>query len=205
MNIIAHRGLWGGSVLGNSLEALTAAFDQGFDVELDIRDCCGEVVIEHDPPTGNPLTLQRLFEHAETYDEPPRFYLNIKADGLAPLLAATKEKFPNCRFTTFDHSVPDLLRYTEMPFLLRHSEYESAQSLLSIGCPDGVWLDCFEGTRPARDAIREIREFWCGEIVVVSDELHGRDPRSQWLQLPLDDDKLSICTDRVREAVSQFG
>ena len=83
MNVIAHRGLWVGSALGNSWEALVSAMDQGFDIELDVRDHCGEVVIEHDPAFRDPLPLEKIFKRAVMYEASRKLYLNIKADGLA--------------------------------------------------------------------------------------------------------------------------
>ena len=204
MNVIAHRGLWVGSALGNSWEALVSAMDQGFDIELDVRDHCGEVVIEHDPAFKDPLPLEKIFKRAVMYEASRKLYLNIKADGLAPLLASLSESFPECSFTTFDHSVPDLLSSTNLPFLVRHSEFEDARNLVNRLNPDGVWLDSFVSNRPVSETITEVREFWEGEIVVVSEELHGREHSPQWEQIPKGDKNLSICTDLVREAVDYF-
>ena len=53
LKILAHRGLWTIENEKNTIEALRNALEEGFGIETDIRDCCGEIVISHNPPKGN--------------------------------------------------------------------------------------------------------------------------------------------------------
>ena len=54
--VFAHRGIFGGDVRENSLEAFEAAIENGYGIELDVRlSADGQAMVYHDP------SLTRLF------------------------------------------------------------------------------------------------------------------------------------------------
>ena len=86
-NILAHRGLWELPLEANSLESIDRALKGGFGIETDIRDLDGKLVISHDPPSaGDAFDLKTLLELYRKSKASSRVALNIKSDGLCPLI-----------------------------------------------------------------------------------------------------------------------
>lgn len=187
--IFAHRGLW--LEFGhnpNSEEALAEAVIQGFSLETDIRDLDGDVVISHDPPTRmSPSPSLGFLLNLVDSSALVTLALNVKSDGLGKLLEPI-----NCDHFFFDMSFPERVKYLQagLPVAERVSEFEQPQ--LNPSEDTRVWLDMFHF-----DWILERAYAITGPTVLVSPELHGRDPskvwrwvRENWTTFPV-----SICTD----------
>lgn len=195
--IIAHRGLWVDSREQNSLKSLRSAVDAGFGVETDIRDIGGELCIRHDPE-GSFVTFSDAWSFLSQCEG--LLALNVKADGLTSLLA-TLDALPGSAFF-FDASWPELLKYASagFPIALRASEWEplDLDVFSRLGVParlvvDGFDLDWFIGDERVRDAC------FLGEVMLISPEIHGRDPRAAWdwvQDVIAADGAVSVCTDR---------
>lgn len=215
MLILAHRGFWKVPEEKNSHAALERAFQEGFGVETDIRDQDGTLVISHDPPSGRCISFQDFLALYRRHDQPGTLALNVKADGLQYLSAAalTKEGIHSDAYFFFDMSIPDALGYARqnMPIYTRESEVEPTPHLLDMA--QGIVLDCFRSDwiTPAKI----LQHLQAGRsVMLISPELHGRDPARAWAAWrELTDTRaerpagtrLMLCTDRPREARETFG
>jgi hypothetical protein len=193
-NIYCHRGFWREIDKQNSMEALLAAERQGFSIETDLRSLNEKLVIAHDAEAIN----YPYFESILTLNS--SFALNIKQDGLSNRLLHFEEWIRESNSFFFDGSVPEMLRYKTvgLPHALRLSEYESSLSWAT----DIVWLDSFHQDWWVKndELISLIRN---KKVIVVSPEIHGRDPRYVWDFLAesraLGRFEYSICTDKPIE------
>ncbi len=84
MNILCHRGLWNSSNEQNTINSLMNAHNEGFGVELDLRDRGSKIVISHDMPTKESELFDSYLNElkANNYDN-TTIAINIKSDGLA--------------------------------------------------------------------------------------------------------------------------
>lgn len=201
-SILAHRGLHQErDLIKNSKEAIFAAIDSGFGVEVDIRMYKGELILSHDSPLKSEqfFYFNNFLKHAAGTDLPHRMALNIKEDGHALALKNALEKHNLTNYFTFDMSIPDNLSYIDhaVPFYTRVSEYE-------VPCPQllyastGLWIDAFTENFD--------QLYWADvasklglRYTLVSPELHGRNPKMLWTRindLNLQHSELfEICTD----------
>lgn len=177
--IIAHRGLWTTSEEQNSQKAFERSFASGFGIETDLRDDRGRLVISHDPPSGRELTLDTVLTMYRDHGCPGPLALNIKADGLHQMLAASIESHPVSDWFAFDMSVPDSVVFARhgMRFFARQSEYEPMPALYEESA--GVWVDSFE-QEWFDDATLRAHLDAGKRVCVVSPELHDRDAESAW-------------------------
>lgn len=193
--IFAHRGFWNSHVKQNSLEAFQCAAERNFGIETDIRTCQSRMVFSHDSPIP-----EALIEDIQLSNFHSRFALNIKEDGMQQNMQELIEWMLSTGSFVFDGSIPEMIKYKSLgiPTVLRMSEYEQELPWRS----KIVWLDAFN------------HDWWIGgmrdgsaagicEFIVVSPELHGRDPREVWDYIKKNsskgDVKYSICTDRPVE------
>jgi len=201
-SILAHRGLHEElNLVKNSKEALFAALDSGYGVEVDVRMVEGELILSHDSPLKfeQLLSFNDFLKHAVRTKSSVRMALNIKEDGCALALKKALEKYDLTNYFTFDMSIPDNLIYIDhaVPFYARVSEYE-------IPCPQllhasaGLWIDAFTENFD--------QLYWANvatklglRYTLVSPELHGRNPKMLWSRindLDLQHSELfEICTD----------
>lgn len=205
MHIIAHRGFWRTAEEKNTQLAFERAFDNGFGVETDFRDCLGQIVISHDLPVGDEMTAEYFFALYLKFPQAGELALNIKADGLATSFASLVKNIKRNKYFMFDMSAPDMLDYQrkKLPFLTRISEFESESPLLNDS--KGIWLDMFNSDWYRIDLIN----YYLGlskRVVIVSPELHQRECLGLWTRLrnecDIHNDLLSLCTDypdRARE------
>lgn len=210
-NILAHRGRWFAPGEKNSHAALTQALLRGYGLETDVRDLDGELVISHDPPTsgdGAIITLETLLDFYVANGCRGILGLNVKADGLAPGIAAmTDARGISERCFVFDMSVPDTLGYfaTPLPVYSRISEYEPAAAFADRHA--GVWLDNFTGGFPQVERAVELITKGC-TVAVVSPELHKRGHKEFWQNLaetlPAGPGVFQLCTDFPDEAAEFF-
>jgi glycerophosphoryl diester phosphodiesterase len=205
--ILSHRGYWKTATEKNSVAAFCRSFDLGFGTETDIRDAVGKVVISHDPPVGDEMTLAALF--AVRGARPLPLALNVKADGLtAHVRAALDAAGDRGECFVFDMSVPDALGYLRAGIraFTRHSEEEAEPPFYKQAA--GVWLDAFYSDWYTPDVIA--RHLDRGKAVcVVSPELHKRDHRAVWDMLAgsklVTHPRLMLCTDLPEDAADHFG
>ncbi len=199
MRIISHRGYWRDPCEKNSRAAFERTLRTGFGTETDVRDLAGRLVVAHDPPKGDEMAWSELIGLFEGSGLP--LAVNVKADGLAPLLRAAFEGSATPWFA-FDMSGPETVRYARegLPFYTRESDIEPEPVLLAEAT--GVWLDSFTDDQWIRpDHI--LRRLDAGKSVcVVSSELHGRDPVRLWEMLaPFEGEgRVTLCTDWPEKA-----
>ena len=207
MEILCHRGLWVNNKEQNKLVAFKKALENGFGVELDVRDMNSDIVISHDPPEGkNALLLEDFFQLYKTYpDSSPWIALNVKADGLNSAIKNVIESYQIENYFTFDMSIPEMLRFKNigLKYFSRLSEYE--RDPIMIDYASGIWLDVFETQWYDEDYLNDLLRNK-KDICIVSSELHGRDNQSQWLLLKKipDNSGLMLCTDNPYEAKEYF-
>jgi glycerophosphoryl diester phosphodiesterase len=215
MQILAHRGFWKAPEEKNSRTALERAFAEGFGVETDIRDQNGPLVISHDPPSGDCITFQEFLSLYQRHNRPGPMALNVKADGLQNLVGAelAQAGLPSDTYFFFDMSIPDAVGYARqnLPIYTRESEFEPTPHLLDMA--QGIVLDCFQSDwiTPAKI----LHHLQAGRsMMLISPELHGRDPAQAWAAWRelteagverTDGVQLHLCTDRPLEAREIFG
>jgi hypothetical protein len=190
--VYAHRGMWD-KAEKNSLNALLLAVNNGYAIETDIRDFRNSVVISHDPVTNNPeINLSQLVALNS------KFALNIKSDGLLPLIPDMLKS--NLNYFFFDGSIPELYKYRQAGFntAVRLSEFEPDLPWQS----PRIWLDSFESDWWLAGSLLE-KYSENAEVIVVSPELHGRDNSKVWdfvrTEIHGGNTNISICTDFPRE------
>jgi glycerophosphoryl diester phosphodiesterase len=194
VQIISHRGYWHEPAEKNSRAAFARTIAAGFGTETDVRDLAGGLVVAHDPPQGGEMAWSELLAQFEGSGLP--LAVNIKADGLAPLLRRAFEGSTTPWFA-FDMSGPETVRYARegLPFYTRWSDIEPDPILYAEAA--GIWLDSFTDDQWIRpDLIR--RGLDAGKLVcIVSSELHGREPRPLWDRLAelRGEARVTLCTD----------
>jgi hypothetical protein len=204
--ILAHRGNWLEGLAKNSRAALSQSLTAGFGIETDVRDAQQQLLVSHDPPCGNEMRLCTLLEQAANLSAvKPVMALNIKADGLAPLLAKHLEEYPGTDSFVFDMAVPDMRDYLKhgIPVFTRISEVERVPPWFDQ-C-SGVWLDAFEADWYGADFVRGLLRDG-KRVCVVSPELHRRAHLKLWeLLRPLaKEEGFLLCTDFPVAALEFF-
>jgi hypothetical protein len=197
MTILAHRGFWKDRAEMNTQIAFSRAFDNGFGVETDIRDCSGELVVAHDMPNGREMKLVDFFELLD--GRPLEIAFNIKADGLYEELKKLIQRYEVKNFFTFDMSFPESLRFVRQNLkpLISLSEYNPSAD--KFGEYFGVWLDAFkdESWYSTKNIRSWVSQF--GKIAIVSPELHNRHHADLWRRIKIDCsdilERVSLCTD----------
>ena len=206
MEILCHRGLWVNNKEQNKLVSFKKALENGFGVELDVRDMNSDIVISHDPHEGkNALLLEEFFQLYKSYtDSAPWIAINVKADGLIPAIKNSIESHQIENYYTFDMSIPEMVIYSKsgLKFFTRKSDVEKTPILLEKST--GVWLDSFESEWFSRTDLKKIFGY-NKKICVVSPELHGRRHLKQWeLVKQVNHRCMMICTDKPLEASEYF-
>lgn len=214
MNFISHRGLW--ADLGhtqlpqNSMPAFAASQHAGFGIETDVRSFQGKLYVSHDP-IENPHNLVSFDSLLSLWSKTPQLplFLNIKEDGLLPLLKARKPLLDSLEVIFFDMSIPELVQYSKVfsksQLATRVSEYETHPAASDL-C-SWLWVDGFSedfDTHQIQNLLLS-KQF---KIAIVSSELHQRDPRAHWKSLKdLSKENnlaLTLCTDFPQEATRCF-
>lgn len=207
--IIGHRGLWTDGAEPNTLDAFERCFAAGFGAEADVRDHAGRLVISHDPPRGDEITLDDLLAAHARQEGRGRLALNIKADGLHEMLTTAIDANRVSDWFAFDMSVPDCVAYSRhgVRFFTRMSEHEPVPALYEESA--GVWIDPFEREWFDDTVLRGHLDAG-KQVCIVSPELHGRDPEAAWdawrCWPSFESADLAICTDHpetLRERLPQ--
>ena len=201
---MAHRGAWSKELLvPNSHEALLAALDAGFSIETDLRDRNGTVVVSHDPVTDDSVMTLRGFLGLISSVKVSRdliLALNIKSDGLNSIMKDELRMLKSTPHFFFDMSIPELVKYAKagLSVGLRRSEFEIlAPQLFVCGEPSAVWVDGFDSDWWKSSELLELGHR-NRVVVIVSPELHGRDPAKVWKTFAeefYNNPNLYICTD----------
>jgi glycerophosphoryl diester phosphodiesterase len=199
MQIISHRGYWKSEDEKNTLVSFERSFSLGFGTETDIRDQNGKLVISHDPPLGECMSLFEFLSLFDSINPNLPLALNIKSDGLLPFVKRELDCFPRIlNYYFFDMAVPDSMGYinNQMPVLTRRSEYEGSSMLDAKSA--GIWLDCFHSLWYDNKFLQSLL-LTTKKVFIVSEDLHGRNPDSHWSQLKKwnvhKSDNIIICTD----------
>jgi hypothetical protein len=199
--------MWSVPAERNTLAALRDAFARGWGVETDVRDLDGTLVVSHDPPGEGTLPFETVIAAYREHGCPGSLAVNVKADGLAEMLAEALRDVSRNRWFAFDMSVPDMRHYARegLPFFTRHSDLEPTPALYDEA--DGVWLDDFDGGFIAHNRIAA--HLGGGKrVAVVSPELHGRNHErtwQQWRRWPVwQSADVFLCTDHPTSAQEVF-
>jgi len=207
MQVLSHRGYWKTAEEKNTEIAFTRSFTLGFGTETDVRDWNGQLVISHDPPTGQPMLLETFLTLYKKHGDGLPLALNVKADGLQKSLLSALEANNVRNYFVFDMSVPDTLLYLNlgMNVFTRHSEYEPNPAFYEIA--KGVWMDCFEGDwMTDNDILSHLKAN--KQVCLVSPDLHKREHFSFWnaiLAWKLHrENHLLLCTDNPEQAREFF-
>ena len=206
MIVLSHRGYWKEPAEKNRPVAFHRSYDLGFGTETDVRDLRGELMIAHDMPSGEEISLAAMLDILAGRNLP--LAMNVKADGLARALKAVMDARGVADWFTFDMSVPETVVQLRLglPVFTRASEYEMPPPLYDRAI--GVWLDAFTGQwwEPgvAESFLRDGKR-----VCIVSPELHGRDHLPLWDSLEgsglAAHPALMLCTDLPEDARARFG
>jgi cell division initiation protein len=143
--------------------------------------------------TASSSSVQR----EEVTAEPPQ--AEPQADNNEEQVASIdSEEFIETDSFFFDGSIPQMLMYRNLglPHALRLSEYEKELPWET----NYIWLDAFHSDWWIRDNILEKYRSSGEKIVLVSPEIHGRNPEDAWAKVYeqfFDGNRnVSVCTDR---------
>ena len=210
MVILSHRGYWKHASEKNTEIAFRRSFELGLGTETDFRDAGGTLVISHDPPgkADAPMTAERFFEIFISYNRSLPLALNIKSDGLYPMVQSLLLKFQISSYFVFDMSVPDALGYLKhgIRAFTRQSEYERTPAFYDRAA--GVWIDAFESDW--LDDATVFGHLAAGkQVCIVSPELHQRPHEAVWRKLGAmkctRQPGVMLCTDFPQEARKVLG
>ena len=205
MKILSHRGYWKTVKEKNTPAAFQRSFSMEFGTETDIRDFNQKLVISHDIATGMEMDLDSLLKLADSSKLPLTLALNIKADGLAPVLHQTLKNYPGLDCFVFDMSIPDMRGYFNygIPVFTRMSEIE--QTPAWINRAEGVWLDSFESEWFDASVIQNLLQ-QDKRVCIVSPELHQRNYLPLWESIKhlSNEPHLMLCTDNPEQASQYF-
>lgn len=214
MKLLAHRGQWGHKIAQNSVDSFILAFENGYGIETDLRDHCGDIVISHDMPGGGAILFSEFLALYKETNADGVLALNVKADGLQHLAKRYLQQYEisKSQYFFFDMSIPDALGYRnlDLSYFARLSEYEP--SLMLGDDARGIWIDIFEGCWFDEVLIEKYQRMGY-QLVLVSPELHKRDHREVWenwrnminsLDNEIDVNQLMLCTDFPDEAAEFF-
>lgn len=206
MIILSHRGYWKDLSEKNQPTAFNRSFSLGFGTETDIRDRNGDLVISHDMPGADAITLADMLDILGGRDLP--LALNIKADGLGRKLQSQLRARGLTQWFTFDMSVPETVVQIGlgMPVFSRASEYERRPVLYDQAI--GIWLDGFLSDWFSPDDVAAFLQDG-KRVAIVSPELHRRSHLGLWQRLReaglTDNPELMLCTDLPEDAQAYFG
>lgn len=195
----------------NSPRSLKNALCLGFGIETDIRDWNGKVVVSHDPPLTEKVVFSDLIAEwrQEEITNDRIFALNIKSDGLIPLLEKVGSHLEGINHFFFDMSFAQTIAYSEagFPIALRISEFEPAPNHLprELGIKARYWLDGFRSDWWITDSHIE-KLVQCSQVTIVSPEIHGRPPFEVWdwfIKRVFEGCDLYLCTDLPSEVLER--
>jgi hypothetical protein len=189
-NVYCHRGFWKDKKEQNTQDSFQKAVMLGFSIETDLRFIDSKCSISHDIESAG----SHSFDQLQKFDT--SFALNIKEDGMEVFLSDYRDWVEKTDSFFFDGSVPEMLKFKKygLAHALRLSEYEKVLPWDT----QVVWLDSFHSDWWIGD-INTFKNLQNKKIVVVSPEIHGRDPRYVWDYIHDSHEKgrqnFALCTD----------
>jgi glycerophosphoryl diester phosphodiesterase len=194
MQIISHRGYWHHQYEKNTQQAFERSCEHNFGTETDVRDYQKSLVIAHDMPNGNELSLKGVI--TIMLSKNLLLALNIKSDGLAEEISKALKSVNYQNWFVFDMSIPDMLQHIKIgnPVFTRVSELEQVPALYAQSI--GIWLDSFYSEWYSIDLINEYLKDG-KKVCIVSPELHKRNHIPLWetLRNYKLNDNVILCTD----------
>lgn len=156
MEIIKHRA--------NNI----AEIDNRYGYEIDVRDSLGELIISHDPSSGNDVTLSEYFKYM---DKSKLIGINVKSSEIEHRLKKTIQDSNISNYFTFDWTVPSLIKAIQAQLVcaFRLSEYEKE---IMPNC-SWVWVDAFHKIWYDAKFLEHIHNKGI-KIALVSPEIHER-------------------------------
>ncbi len=192
--IYSHRGFWEKHAEQNTFPAILKAEENNFGAEIDVRSYDGQVQLSHDP-----LGISTYCSLNDLSDLRLPLAINLKEDGILNKLSESEILNNNQNSFVFDGSIPQMLTAKKMGLrhALRISEYERSTSWE----PSFIWLDCFESDWWLQDS-ETLQLFSSQKVVVVSSELHSRNPSEMWgflkNMMKVSNFNFGICTDKPK-------
>lgn len=189
--VYSHRGYWKRPEEQNSFLAIYEADQNNYGAEIDARSHEGELLLSHDP-----LSASKYCTINELVDLHLPLAINLKEDGILELINKSGILDNNQHSFVFDGSIPQMLiaKKKGMRHALRISEYEKTVAWQA----DYIWLDSFETDWWIEDP-KTIELFGSYKVIVVSPEIHSRDPINMWSTLrqimKVNEINFGICTD----------
>lgn len=190
------------------MAAFERSFKNGLGLETDVRDYKGQLVVSHDIPNENSISMETFLNLYKSIGDNLYLALNIKSDGLQSVLSDLIQQFEVKNYFVFDMSVPDGLNYLRknMNVFTRQSEFETTPSFYNEA--EGVWLDEFNSHWITDEVIKKhlMAE---KKICIVSPELHGRSYNEEWrmykkIEQELKPEAMMLCTDFPEKAKKYF-
>lgn len=205
MIILSHRGYWKNLKERNQKVAFERSFDLGFGTETDLRDCGGEIVISHDMPKGEEISLEELLQIMDGRNLP--LALNIKADGLADGILELLAKYNHTNYFNFDMSIPDMVVQIKKNAVVFTGLSDILPVPVLLDKATGVWLDSFNSDWYEADTIDSLIQRG-KSVCIVSADLHNRNSDLQWEIIKncksFSSQNLMICTDYPEQAKEYF-
>lgn len=171
MRIFAHRGLWKDKHPQNSVMSFVSAMDAGYDIELDVRDQGGRLVISHDLAMGSAPIANNVFSSLSAHSNFRNtfFAFDIKSSGLSYLLADLIARFDLWKQCfLFEGEFRELLRCKEehkLPICAQISDLESFPQDRA----DYLWYVEFE-----KDWISDLNSIDRKPTILCSNEIVGK-------------------------------
>lgn len=142
-------------------------------VELDLRDCGNDLILQHDPFTGgeNFEDYLRIYDHGT-------MILNIKSERIEHRVLDLIHKYDIDDYFFLDSTIPmiNLLSNDgERNIAVRFSEIEPIESVIALKDKvRWVWVDCFTGLPISKENYYILRDQGL-KLCLVSPELQGRE------------------------------
>jgi hypothetical protein len=204
MKIICHRGYWKKKSEQNQLEACLKAASLFDGLEIDLKNKDGEIVLSHDP-----LSKKQTYTNLEEIlkKSPDTFFaFNIKEDGLSHSLKKLITKYKITKYTCFDLSRPEFLKYQDSKLKVYH-RFGDQDLLPPPSKCEGIVLDVFKQKNFNR-VLNKLKLSPTIPLFIISPELHGENHTNVWKTLRLFENShkipLYLCTDLFHEATVFF-
>jgi hypothetical protein len=145
-----------------------------FGIELDLRDCDGKIILEHDPFN---------YKNSDEFDDYIKHYqhqtliLNVKSERIELEALKILKKYNIKKYFFLDSSFPmivNLSKSGERNIALRFSEFEGLDTIRNMaGKVNWVWVDCFSKLPINRDIFIELKKLNY-KLCLVSPDLLNR-------------------------------
>ena len=142
--------------------------NSNYGLEIDIRDYKNELVLSHDHPTDDSLSLKKFLEiiPSETF-----LAINIKTTEIEKDLLKILKNYKIENYFTFDWAIPSLIKAIDCGLICacRLSEYEKE---INPKCT-WAWIDSFHKVWYDEALLTSLKEKNL-KLALVSPEIHNR-------------------------------